>query len=260
MNIITNGVRLHVEDHGQGPTVLVFLHYWGGSSRTWRDVIGALGSGVRCIAIDQRGWGQSDAPAGGYALADLAADAEGVISAVGLERYILVGHSMGGKVVQLIASRRPAGLQGLVLVAPSPPSPMALPLEVRRGMVHAYDDRASVIATVEQVLAGSPLQADRLERVVADSVAGAAPAKTAWPLATSQEDISQVVAAIDAPTLVISGTEDRVDPPEILRAALLPRIPQARLQLLPGIGHLSPLEAPADLAAAITIFADSLAA
>ena len=186
MNIITNGVRLHVEDHGQGPTVLVFLHYWGGSSRTWRDVIGALGSGVRCIAIDQRGWGQSDAPAGGYALADLAADAEGVISAVGLERYILVGHSMGGKVVQLIASRRPAGLQGLVLVAPSPPSPMALPLEVRRGMVHAYDDRASVIATVEQVLAGSPLQADRLERVVADSVAGAAPAKTAWPLAPSQ--------------------------------------------------------------------------
>ena len=146
-----------------------------------------------------------------------------------------------------------------MLVAPSPPSPMALPLEVRQGMVHAYDDRASVIATVDQVLAGSPLQPELLERVIADSLAGAPPGKTAWPLVTSQEDISQAVAAIDAPTLVVSSTEDRVDPPAVLRAELLPRIPQASLQLLPGIGHLSPLEAPADLAAAIRAFAATIA-
>jgi pimeloyl-ACP methyl ester carboxylesterase len=254
MDIIANGVRLHVEDRGQGPTTLVFLHYWGGSSRTWREVIGALGPDVRSIAIDQRGWGRSDAPADGYALADLADDAEAVIAALSLDRYILVGHSMGGKVAQLIASRRPAGLQGLVLVAPSPPTPMAVPLEVRQGMVHAYDDRTSVIATVEQVLAGGLLEPDLLERVITDSLAGARPAKTAWPLAISQEDISQAVVAIDAPTLIISGTDDRVDPPAVLRAELLPRVPQARLHLLPGIGHLSPLEAPADLAAAIRAF------
>jgi hypothetical protein len=66
----------------------------------------------------------------------------------------------------------------------------ALPLYVRPGMVHAYDDRASVIATAGQVLAGSPLQPDFLECVIADSLAGAAPAKTAWRLATSQEDLS----------------------------------------------------------------------
>ena len=113
MDITTNNVRLHVEDQGQGATTLVFLHYWGGSSRTWREVIGALGPDVRCIAIDQRGWGRSDAPAEGYVLADLAADAEGVIGALGLERYILVGHSMGGKVAQLIPRRGgPQGWRG----------------------------------------------------------------------------------------------------------------------------------------------------
>jgi 3-oxoadipate enol-lactonase len=55
-----------------------------------------------------------------------------VILELNLKRYVLVGHSMGGKIAQLMASRRPTGLAGLVLVAPSPPSPMALPLQARK--------------------------------------------------------------------------------------------------------------------------------
>jgi pimeloyl-ACP methyl ester carboxylesterase len=108
----------------------VFLHYYGGSARVWRKVIAALPKSYHSIAIDQRGWGESDPPASGYSLADLADDAQGVIEALNLKRYILVGHSMGGKVAQLMASRRPKGLVGLALVAlrplrpwPSPPRP-----------------------------------------------------------------------------------------------------------------------------------------
>ncbi len=126
MNIASNGIRLHVARQGTGSTTLVFLHYWGGSSRTWRHVISHLDADFETVAIDQRGWGQSDRPSSGYALADLANDAQGVIDALRLDRYILVGHSMGGKVSQLLASRRAPGLVGLVLVAPSPPSPLAL--------------------------------------------------------------------------------------------------------------------------------------
>jgi pimeloyl-ACP methyl ester carboxylesterase len=259
MNIHANGVRLHIEDRGAGEPALVFLHYWGGSSQTWRHVIDALSPGFRSIAIDQRGWGQSDKPDDGYTLDDLAGDALGVIAALDLDRYVLVGHSMGGKVAQLAASRRPKGLVGMVLVAPSPPSPLALPLEVRQGMVGAYASRESVVATVEQVLAGRPLSPRDLEVVVGDSLRGASAAKAAWPLAASQEDITQAVASVAVPTLVISGEIDRVDPPAVLQRELLPRIPQATMHILPGIGHLSPLEAPQALATLIQSFAKTVA-
>ena len=258
MSTASNTIRLHVEDLGAGAPALVFLHYWGGSSRTWRHVTQALAPAFRTIAVDQRGWGRSDKPVEGYTLADLADDAQRLIESLALDRYILVGHSMGGKVAQLMASRHPAGLAGLVLVAPSPPSPMGVPLEVRQGMVHAYDSRDSIIATVRQVLAGNPLAPDDLEQVVDDSLQGAPAAKSAWPLEASQEDITTQAALIRVPTLLISGEEDRVDPPAVLRKELMPRIPQATLHILPGIGHLSPLEAPGDLAELIRGFATPL--
>ncbi|MDE1917184.1 MAG: alpha/beta fold hydrolase [Sphingomonadales bacterium] len=258
MTTVSNSIKLHVEDLGAGSQTgipaLVFLHYWGGSSRTWRHVTQALTPDFRTIAIDQRGWGQSDKPADGYALADLVDDAQRVIESLALDHYVLVGHSMGGKVAQLLASRRPVGLAGLVLVAPSPPSPMGMPLAVRQGMVSAYDSRESIIATVEQVLTSAPLLPEDLETVIGDSLQGSPAAKAAWPLVASQEDISEAVARIAVPTLVISGEEDRVDPPAVLRQELMTRLPHARLQILPGIGHLSPLEAPGELADLIRDF------
>jgi pimeloyl-ACP methyl ester carboxylesterase len=257
MRVESNGFYLNVEQRGAGAPALVFLHYWGGSSRTWGRVIDALAREFRTVAIDQRGWGKSEAPAVGYALSDMANDAEAVIAALDLERFLLIGHSMGGKVSQLIASRRPRGLTGLALVAPSPPSPLNLPLDVRQGMVRAYDSRDSVIATVEQVLAPNGLDPDDLEAVIADSLAGSPAAKVAWPLFASQEDITAAVAGIEVPTLVISGEGDRVDPPDVLRRELLPRIPQAQLHVLPGIGHLLPYEAPCDVAALIRALAIS---
>jgi pimeloyl-ACP methyl ester carboxylesterase len=248
MKIASNGIHVHVEDNGTGDVPLVFLHYWGGSTRTWRHVIAELAPSHRTIAIDHRGWGQSDSPATGYGLADLAEDAQGVIDALGLERYILVGHSMGGKVAQLIASRRPKGLAGLVLVAPSPPSPMKVPLDVRQAMVEAYATRESIIATVAQVLAANALSPDDLETVVSDSLRGSTPAKTAWPLVVSQEDITQQIDAIGVPTIVVVGELDRVDSVDTIRREVMPLIPHAVLHVLPGTGHLSMLESPQRLA------------
>ena len=259
MMIVSNGIELHIEQRGAGAPAVVFLHYWGGSSRTWRHVVDALAPDVRTIAIDQRGWGRSAAPASGYALVDMANDALAVVEALDLERYILVGHSMGGKVAQLIASRRPRGLVGLALVAPAPPTPLNLPLEAREGMVRAYDSRDSIIATLDQVLAPNGLDKEDLETVIADSLAGAVAAKEAWPLAGSQEDIVTQVTAIDVPVIVISGEHDRVDPPEGLRRELLSRILQAQLYVLPKAGHLLPLEAPDHVADLIRAFALSIA-
>lgn len=258
MHIASNGIALHVEQRGAGVPALVFLHYWGGSSRTWHHVIEALEPQFRTIAIDQRGWGKSEAPESGYTVADMADDAQGVIDALDLERFILVGHSMGGKVAQLIASRHPVGLIGLALIAPAPPGALGLDLATRQGMTHAYDTRASIIATVEQVLAPDGLDADDLETVIQDSLVGSPAAKAAWPLATSQEDIARAVTEIDVPVIVISGENDRVDPPAVIRREVLARIPQARLTVLPKVGHLSPLEAPEQIAALLSAFVRTL--
>lgn len=254
MKITTGTTTLHVEQRGAGSPALVFLHYWGGSTRTWRHVIDALATDHRTVAIDQRGWGQSQVPVDGHTLADMADDAQAVIEALALEHYVLVGHSMGGKVAQLLASRRPRGLIGLVLVAPAPPSAMAFPLPVRQAMVHAYDTRESIVATIEQVLAPGGLAPQDLETVVADSLLGTAAARQAWPMMSSQEDITAAMADIDVPVIVISGEHDRVDPPDALRRELLSRIAQAQLLELANVGHLLPLEAPVRVADIIKAF------
>lgn len=260
MNKIVNGIELHVTDRGMGAPALVFLHYWGGSARTWERVIVPLSTAYRCIAPDLRGWGESGAPADdGYALADFASDIEGLVGALELERYILVGHSMGGKIAQLLASRRPAGLAGLVLVAPAPPGPLSLPPEAQAAMQSAYDTRAGVEGAIDHMLTFKRLEPALREQVIEDSLRGAPQAKAAWPSRTSREDIGAAVRQIDVPVLVVSGEHDRVDTPATLEAELLPKIAGAELRLLPGTGHLSPLESPREVARCIDRFVAPLA-
>jgi pimeloyl-ACP methyl ester carboxylesterase len=119
MERTTNGIQLNVRDEGKGEPSLLFLHYWGGSSRTWDSVINSLKTDFRCVAHDHRGWGESDKPETGYSVHDLAEDAEALTQTLGLKRYVLIGHSMGGKAAQLLATKRPVGLEALILVAPA---------------------------------------------------------------------------------------------------------------------------------------------
>ncbi|WP_343666846.1 alpha/beta fold hydrolase [Paraburkholderia tropica] len=258
MGIETNGTRIHVVQKGEGQLTLVFLHYYGGSSRTWDRVANALSARYRIVATDHRGWGASAAPADGYGIADLAADAEGVIGALGLQRYILVGHSMGGKVAQLVASRRPAGLEGLILVAPSPPSPMLLSAEQRATLTGAYQSRESVEFVIDHVLTAKKLDASCHEQIVEDSLKAAPQAKAAWPNIAMREDFSAEVDSIDVPTLVLTGELDQVDRFATLQAELLPHIPHATIHFLAGAGHLLPLEAPTEVATIIGKFAHAI--
>lgn len=102
MKLDVNGTHIQVTQQGNGELALVFLHYYGGSSRTWDAVAGALSDRYRTMAIDHRGWGESAKPESGYELATLAADAQAVIDALNLQRYILVGHSMGERLRSLL--------------------------------------------------------------------------------------------------------------------------------------------------------------
>jgi pimeloyl-ACP methyl ester carboxylesterase len=251
-----SGAVLNVLEQGEGEIALVFLHYWGGTSRTYRRLIEALAGARRCIAFDQRGWGASTKE-GDFGLEAYARDTIALIEKLNLSRYVLIGHSMGGKVAQLVASRHPVGLAGLVLIAPAPPTPVAAPQEQRQMMLASYQTREGVEMALN-VLAHKPLRQDDREQVIVDSLGGAPAAKAAWTEAGMIADISAAARRIDVPTLVIVGDADRVESEEILRREIPPAIAHAQFAILTGVGHLAPLEAPDEMAMAIARFVDPL--
>ncbi|MFF1379479.1 alpha/beta fold hydrolase [Streptomyces sp. NPDC058308] len=243
-------------DHrpGAGPT-LVFLHYWGGSARTWDLVVDRL-PGRDVLTVDFRGWSRSSGLPGPYTLRRLADDTLAVIADAGITEYVLVGHSMGGKVAQLIAAARPAGLRGIVLVGPGPAKPAEqITPEYREGLSHAYDSDESVAVARDGILTATELPASIKAQVATDSRAGADTARTEWPLRGIAEDITEHTRMISVPALVIAGEQDRVEPVDVLLANLVPYLSGADFTVIPKTGHLIPLEAPADLVEAITTFA-----
>jgi pimeloyl-ACP methyl ester carboxylesterase len=255
--VSVRGGRLPVwAREGESP-VLVFLHYWGGSHRTFERVIGALAPGRAVVSYDHRGWGAARKLPGPYGIEQLADDVLEVVRELGLSRYVLVGHSMGGKTAQLAAARRPAGLAGVVLIAPAPPRP-AVDVQAAEALSHAYDSRATVSDALEHVLTYRPLPGSLREQAIADSLAAGEDARLAWPLHEITADITAAASTIEIPVQVLAGEHDQVDPPAALRARLLPVIPGARMTVIEGTGHLSPLEVPGLVAAQLDEFVSGL--
>ena len=95
--IETTGARLTVKDTGTGDLALIFLHYWGGSARTWDPVVACLPASIRSVALNQRGWGGSIATDDRHDLDALADDVLAVTEALSIRRFIAVGHSMGAR-------------------------------------------------------------------------------------------------------------------------------------------------------------------
>lgn len=245
--IVTTGAELVVEDNGRDEPALIFLHYWGGSSRTWTPVMARLPASLRVVALNQRGWGGSRPIDGRYDLDALADDVTAVVAALGIGRYILAGHSMGGKVAQIAAGRRPPGLLGLMLVAPAPPTPMQVPADVRAGMLASYQSQAGVLQAL-QVLAGPGLDDKHRGQIVEDTLRGDAPAKRMWPEHGMAVDVGAAARRIAVPVDILLGEHDQVERATVLRPLFAGLLPQASVTVVPGAGHLLPLEAPEAIA------------
>jgi pimeloyl-ACP methyl ester carboxylesterase len=251
-------LSIHVEKSDSGTPALVFLHYWGGTSRTWNKVVAELQGRFTTVAYDARGWGQSDKSVAGYKLADLADEALSLVQTLGIKKFVLVGHSLGGKVAQLIASRHPEGLQGLVLVAPAPPTPLRFPEEMREAQIHAYDNRENVLQALQLLSSRLPDPAI-VEQIVEDSTSGSREATLAYPTASILEDISAEVPRINVPTLVLAGELDQLDSVEQHKREVVARIPNAQFAIIEGSGHLVPIDEPVQLAKEIASFVNPLA-
>jgi 3-oxoadipate enol-lactonase len=165
---------------------------------------------------------------------------------------------MGVKIAQLLASWHPASLEALILVARSPPVPMAAPEEQRKQMIEAYDTRQAVEVLIEHVLRAVRITEKVREMIIEDTLRGTPQGKREWPEAGMIEDISSAVLKINVPTLVLAGENDQVERVATLEQELIPCIRGAQIKVIPRSGHLSPLEVPDEIAAGIPNFIASL--
>ncbi|MBM7771385.1 pimeloyl-ACP methyl ester carboxylesterase [Actinokineospora baliensis] len=129
-DVYANGIRLHVAETGEGPLVLL-LHGFGGFWWSWRHQLTALGdAGFRAVAVDLRGYGDSDKPPRGYDAWTLAGDVAGLVKSLGEPKAHLVGHDWGGLLAWTVAALHPRVVQSLATF--SAPHPLALRGQIRR--------------------------------------------------------------------------------------------------------------------------------
>ena len=221
-------------------TTWVCLHYFGGSGLSWTPLVAMLG--VPCITPDLRGFGDA-APGGAMWVADYADDVAALLPA----DFVLVGHSMGGKIAMALAARRPAGLRGLVLIAPSPPGPEPMDGEARAKLRSAWGDSvaAADIARTISWHRDGPV----FDRIVTDHLRASRDAWTAWLDGGSREGLRNLAAQVAVPALVVAGADDASLGPSVQQRETLPLLPGATMRIIPGSRHLVPLDAPGALAA-----------
>ena len=242
-----------------GLPTLVLMHFLGGSQREWDEVLTLLGPEQASLTVDLPGFGGS-AEVTGYSVAEMAdAVAEAVKDQT---NFVLVGHSMSGKVSAVLASRGLPGLQGLVMVAPSPPGPEPMDDEKRNGMIamlgHKYDgdlERAKKYITKNEERDIAPAV---LERAATEVLRMNRTAWVAWLTHGSKEDWADRVGVLHLPALVVAGEKDRSLGPAQQREKTLPHLGQGIMIVVEGCSHLVPLERPAELAVILTEFVRGL--
>lgn len=247
MKYFVNGVNLNILEQGNGSLTLIFLHYFGGSALEWASVMSQLSSQYRCLAVDLRGHGDSDAPATGYSVDTMADDLSAIVDSLHVQEFVLVGHSMSGKVALAFAARQPAGLRAVVQVSPSPPVPEPIPDDEREKLLTGHGKRSSAEKTLKNITEAPVSEAIR-EQIIADDLRTAKPAWDAWLLAGSKEDISDSMKGISVPVHIIVGEEDRALPPDVQHQLVLPYLKSATFDTIEKAGHLLPWEVPDKLA------------
>lgn len=250
MRRLVNGAALNLVDEGEGPPALLFLHYFGGSARSWFPLCDHLRDRYRCIMPDLRGFGSSDDVPDRHMTKAAADDIAALIEMLALRDVVLVGHSMGGKIAMALAARRLPEVDGLVLIAPSPPTPEPITDGDRADLLAAYGDPEKANATAQRLTIHPPT-APLFRQVVEDSLRTTQAAWTSWLETGSREDISVAMERIDVPALVVIGGDDETIPRATIEREVSGRLQAAETVVIPGAKHLVPLGQPVALAEAV---------
>lgn len=235
-------VTIHYVEEGAGDEAVVFVHGFLSSHRWWQPTLKRLPDRYHAYAIDLRGVGGSDRTESGHSLAQYAEDIEAFAAALGLDRFTLVGHSMGGQIATRYALDHGERLHKLVLVDPVAASGNQLPTEVLDWCRAEYGKPD----TVRLILTGAfamPPDPQFFEELVED---GKTWGRTIY-MATLDEmvrfDVADRLGEIQTPTLITWGDRDTAVPfPGIVE--YFTRLPHANLEVWHGVGHSGPIEVP----------------
>ena len=251
------GARIGYDSIGGGAPV-VFLHAFPLDRTMWTPQTGALADQSRCLTIDVRGFGESEAVAP-FTVDRFADDVVCVLDSAGVDRATIVGVSMGGYVAFALWRRWPARVRALVLADTRAGADSAETRERRHELIGlARSEGVSPVVDRQLVgLLGKTTRERRPEveaqaRAIAeaasvDGIIGALEALLGRP------DSMPTLSTITVPTLVIVGDEDAITPPKEARA-MHQQIRGSRLEVLAGAGHLSNLERPAAFNAVLAEF------
>jgi len=247
---VSGSIRIAYELRGAGEPLLL-VHGLGYARWGWEPVLDGLAGRFLVVAFDNRGIGESDAPPGPYTARFMAEDGIAVLDAAGIERAHVVGTSLGGMVAQELALGFPERVARLVLVCTTPGGPAAYPMpqRTRRLLAEtpALPPAERLCRLVENALSEKAARArpELVERILAGRLAVPydPAAWQAQAAAGAAFDALERIGEIQAPTLVLHGTDDAVVDPrngELLAA----RIADARLERFQGAGHLLFWEQP----------------
>ncbi|HJQ48080.1 MAG TPA: alpha/beta fold hydrolase [Amycolatopsis sp.] len=235
---------------------LLLLHAFPVDARMWTTVRAPLSARLRLITPDQRGLGRSPLPETDRepSLDDAARDVVALLDKLEVERVVLGGCSMGGYLTMAVLRHTPDRVAGLVLVDTkmTADSPEAVQNRLRIADRATQDGVAGWLAeSMLPNLLSANARPDVVE-TVRDLIDSQPPAGVAWAARAmaARPDSADALAAAQVPALVVVGEEDGLTPPDAARA-MTEALPDAELAVLPGAGHLTPLEAPGALSEAL---------
>jgi 3-oxoadipate enol-lactonase len=243
---------------------LLFLHGIGGAARAWRGQLDAFSGRYRTIAWDMPGYGGS-APLAAVSIAALADALQDFLQAVGATKPIMVGHSIGGMIVQQWLAKNPNAAAAVVLAQTSPA--FGKPdgdwqkafIDARLGPLDRGETLVSLAPSLVQELVGDDPDTSGMD-LARDCMASVPPATyRATMLALMGFDLRAALKSIAVPTLVLSGSKDN-NAPAPMMAKMASYIPSATYLELEGIGHLANLERPGAFNAALDGFLKANAA
>lgn len=264
-----DGVDLAVHDLGGAGAAALLTHATGFHGRVWAPLARHLAPHLHCLALDTRAHGESGAHADDtFEWPALAGDVLDVVDGLGLVRPVGVGHSSGATLLLLAEARRPGTFAALYLVEPigaatldPPPPDPGHPLAA--GARRRRDDFASRAEAAAAYGAKPPLcdlSAEALAAYVEHGFADAAdgtvrlrcrPAHEARMYAHGRShDVFRRLPEVACPVVLARGERSDAVPAEAMRR-WAERLPAGRVEVLPGLGHLAPLEDPAAVAASV---------
>jgi 3-oxoadipate enol-lactonase len=260
-----NGIQIYDETHGDGRP-LVLISGIGYTSWQWHRMVPLLATHFKVIIFDNRGVGQSDKPDGPYTAHMLAADTVGLLDALGIEKAIILGHSMGGFIAQALALEFPHQVEKLILCSTNFGGPRHIPItpEAMKVLMDVSSDPLTrfrnglYISTAPGWAEQNPEMIQEWVEWRAANPIEPAPyqAQLAIGLGLLKEEAAfeNQLYRIRVPSLILFGEYDMVVPPA--NAALLAeKIPDSKVVILPDAGHFFPIEVPGAASQAVIEFA-----